>query len=253
MASTTQDTLYDAFSNAAGSQAVDLEPIANASDELADSLQGVTGQMSEGPSQSSSGTSSNAPQSAASEALSIATTVLESGLGLIPLVTGLIGLFTGGDSTPAPLTKYVMPDKIDFEGADTGSGTSEMDYDQLGTPRTYDGPLDSPSPLAAETSAATPAGGSQTSGGAPTVDFDQMGTLKTYDGSLDSSSSLEAETSPAAAPGPGAATPAAASGTTGNALTIDSQWFMDHSSDIARAVRNAMLNMSSINDVMSDL
>jgi hypothetical protein len=39
MASTTQDTLYDAFSNAAGSQAEVLEPIANASDELAESLE----------------------------------------------------------------------------------------------------------------------------------------------------------------------------------------------------------------------
>ncbi|MGA2195034.1 MAG: hypothetical protein ABSH40_07160 [Bryobacteraceae bacterium] len=201
MASETQDTLYDAFSNAAGSQAEVLEPIANASDELAESLQGVTGQMGEGPSQSSSGTSSSAPQSAASEALSIATTVLESGLGLIPLVTGLIGLFTGGDSTPAPLTKYAMPDKIDFEGADAGSGTSDMDYDQMGTPRTYDASSDPP-----------------------------PGTTS--------------------AP---VSSPAAAAPLTGNVQAMDSQWFMDHSSDIAQAVRNAMLNLSSINDVVNDL
>lgn len=34
---------------------------------------------------------------------------------------------------------------------------------------------------------------------------------------------------------------------------MDSQSFMDHSQDIAQAVQNAMLNMHSINDVISDL
>jgi hypothetical protein len=41
MASTTQDTLYDVFSNIAGKQAETLEPITSASDELAESLQRV--------------------------------------------------------------------------------------------------------------------------------------------------------------------------------------------------------------------
>jgi len=34
---------------------------------------------------------------------------------------------------------------------------------------------------------------------------------------------------------------------------LDSQSFMDHSGDIAKAVRDAMLNMHSLNDVISDL
>jgi hypothetical protein len=34
---------------------------------------------------------------------------------------------------------------------------------------------------------------------------------------------------------------------------IDSQSFLDHSDEIARAVRQAMLNMNSINDVVTDL
>ena len=203
MASTTQDTLYDVFANAAGSQAEALEPITSASDELATSLHGVTQQMGGGLSEDSAETSSNASKSGASEALSIVTTVMESGLGVIPLVTGLIGLFSGGDSTPAPLTKYAMPDKIDFEGADTGSGTSDMDYDQMGAPRTYDASL------------ASPAG-----------------------------------TAPAA---PGSSPAASTSPIAGNAPAMDSQWFMDHSSDIAKAVRSAMLNLSSINDVVNEL
>ena len=34
---------------------------------------------------------------------------------------------------------------------------------------------------------------------------------------------------------------------------MDSQSFLDHSDDIAQAVRQAMLNMNSINDVITNL
>jgi hypothetical protein len=34
---------------------------------------------------------------------------------------------------------------------------------------------------------------------------------------------------------------------------MDAQSFLDRSSDIAQAVRSAMLNMSSINDVVNEL
>jgi hypothetical protein len=34
---------------------------------------------------------------------------------------------------------------------------------------------------------------------------------------------------------------------------MDSQSFLDHSDDIAQAVRQAMLNMNSINDVVTNL
>jgi hypothetical protein len=34
---------------------------------------------------------------------------------------------------------------------------------------------------------------------------------------------------------------------------MDSQSFLDHSDDIAQAVRQAMLNMSSLNDIVNDL
>jgi hypothetical protein len=34
---------------------------------------------------------------------------------------------------------------------------------------------------------------------------------------------------------------------------MDSQSFLDHSDDIAQAVRRAMLNMSSLNDIVNDL
>jgi len=50
-----------------------------------------------------------------------------------------------------------------------------------------------------------------------------------------------------------AAQPAATSNVTINVQAMDSRSFLDHSSDIANAVRDAMLNMHSLNDVVSDL
>ena len=41
---------------------------------------------------------------------SVAATVLKSGLGLAPLISGLVSLFSGGDTAaPPPLVKYAMP------------------------------------------------------------------------------------------------------------------------------------------------
>lgn len=72
----------------------------------------------------------------------------------------------------------------------------------------------------------------------------------------------------ASAPGSASQVPGADFGQTGNpramsqasapqitvqVQAMDSQSFMDHSQDIAQAVRDAMLNMNSINDVISDL
>ena len=49
------------------------------------------------------------------------------------------------------------------------------------------------------------------------------------------------------------ATPAAQPSITVNVQAMDSRSFLDHSDDIARAVRSAMLTMNSINDVVGDL
>jgi hypothetical protein len=63
----------------------------------------------------------------------------------------------------------------------------------------------------------------------------------------------------APSPSSGAAAPGGSTGTTQNQQVtvqvnaIDSQSFLDHSTEIAQAVRQAMLNMSSLNDVVSDL
>jgi hypothetical protein len=154
---------------------------------------------------------------------SIASTVLKSGLGIIPLIGGLLGLFGGGGS-PAPpaLTKYVMPSSIAFEGTDAGPGVSGADYDQMGLPRTYSG-----------------SGGSGSAGLTPlsgTSETGSGGTIAAFgdNGSIGGSN----------VPAPP---------TTVDAQPMDTRWFLDHSSDIAAAVRYAMLNSHSINDVVNEL
>jgi len=133
---------------------------------------------------------------------SVIKDMFESGLGVVPLVGGLLGLFGGGSSSPPPLTKYQMPSSIAFMSADTGDQLSAADYDQMGAPRVYDsGQSEGP--------AGSTSGAGATANGAPQI--------------------------------------------TVNVQAMDAQSFLDRSSDIANAVRNAMLNMSSINDVVNDL
>jgi hypothetical protein len=80
------------------------------------------------------------------------------------------------------------------------------------------------------------------SGGALTgVSYDQMGNPRT------------AGTSPASASSAAGVYGQTAAQTTASSQTADARWFMDHSSDIAAAVRSAMLNLNSINDVVNDL
>jgi hypothetical protein len=57
----------------------------------------------------------------------------------------------------------------------------------------------------------------------------------------------------AAAAGSGSASPSSSTQVTVNVNAMDSQSFMDHSDDIANAVREAMLNMHPINGVVASL
>jgi hypothetical protein len=139
--------------------------------------------------------------------LSLATSALGGGLGIIPLVTGLMGLF-GGSSEPPPLEKYIKPDQLWLTGADTANGIQDADFDQFGMPRLY--------------SDATSGTGQQ------------LGSSLTMPSTSGGSSS--------------ASTPINVT-----IQALDSQSFLDRSSDIAQAVRQAMLTSNSINDVVNDL
>src|SRR5689334_5384410 len=56
-------------------------------------------------------------------AVSTVTKIFTSGLGVVPLISGLLGLFGGGgEPEPAPLVKYAMPGRLFFQGASSGGG-----------------------------------------------------------------------------------------------------------------------------------
>jgi hypothetical protein len=234
MASTTQDRLYQTFVGVSRQQDANTGGTIDSGEEIAAALSETVQQLGElqggsaaqaagsgaVPAASTTGGSSGTAAAGTtsdggSSVESIVTTVLESGLGMVPLIVGLMGLFGGGGTpAPPPLVKYAMPDPIYFEGADTGSDVSGADYDQMGMPRTYGAAPDGTSAQASGTAVA----GSSGSSGAPS--------------------------------GPIAA---AAPQITVNVQAMDSQSFLDHSSEIAQAVRDAMLNCNSINDVVNDL
>jgi hypothetical protein len=222
MASTTQDKLYETFVAVSGQQDFSSAVALDGGEQMVSTLSDTVKQIADlqagsstaqAAGSGSSGTSSvSTSSSGGSTVESIAATVLESGLGMVPLIVGLLGLF-GGGGTPAPpaLEKYVMPDRLYFEGADTGSDISGADYDQMGTPRAY-----RPAPAGS---------GAQTGATAAP-------------GSIDSG---------------GAASSSGATQITVNVQAMDSQSFLDHSSEIAQAVRTAMLNSNAINDVVNNL
>jgi hypothetical protein len=93
--------------------------------------------------------------------------------------------------------------------------------------------------------------GADTGNGFSQADYDQMGMPRTYNTATAGDST---QGSAATAPGGGAST----GGTPAHQITVnvqamDAQSFLDHSNDIAQAVRQAMLNLSSINDVVNEL
>jgi hypothetical protein len=188
MASDTQETLYKIFAGLAGGSV---------------SGAGASGDGLAGGAIGSAMSAATGEQKTGGGAAGIALKIVKSGMGAVPLVAALLGLFGGGndEEKPAPLVKYAMPERREFQAAATGSGFAEVDYDQAGMPRVYERRVE-------------PAGR-------------------------------------AAAPeqGPAGALPPI----TVNVQAMDARSFLDRSSEIAAAVREAMLNLNSINDVVTDL
>ena len=137
------------------------------------------------------------------------------GDGIGALFSGISSLFGGGSSHPPPLTQYTAPDKQDFELADADGSVSDSVQDSYGQPRP-----------ASFTELAM-------SGLQPTA---QTGSSGSSGGSSNSQAPSNQGTQ-----------------ITVQVQAMDSQSFMDRSGDIAQAVRQAMLNMHSINDVVNDL
>lgn len=206
MASTTQDDVYQTFLAVSGQQT-------SALGDATAMLAGVIAQVDELQSSNPAPVAATKTQSTTTSSSdsgstlgSVAASVLESGFGLAPLISGLVSLFSGGDTAaPAPLVKYAMPAAADFQAAESQGQVTGVDYDRAGMPRSY-----------------APTGASAGTSGSP-------------GGSV------------------GGAASGATPQITVNVQAMDARSFMDRSSDIALAVRDAMLNLNSINDVVNDL
>lgn len=120
---------------------------------------------------------------------SVISGILGSGLGLSPILQGVLSLFRGSSSpTVQPLVPFTLPPSIQYQGSyspSNGGQTSPANYGQSGGPR--------------------------------------------------------------------ASTSAPAANVQIQVNAMDSRSFLDHSDDIAMAVRQAMLHSNSLNDVIADL
>lgn len=188
MASDAQETLYRIFAGLAGGSVSGAAASGGVGGAIGSAITAATGE----------------DKSEGGGAARVALNVVKSGMGVVPLVAALFGLFGGDEAeSPAPLVKYALPERREFQAGATGSGFAEVDYDQSGMPRLYE-----------RRAASRPAG-------------------------------------------PGAAedraTAGAAPSITVNVQAMDARSFMDRSNEIAAAVREAMLNLNSINDVVQDL
>jgi hypothetical protein len=156
--------------------------------------------------------------STASKAGSTIESTLGLGLGLSPLITGLLSLLGGGSSSqPAAPTPFALPPTVAVNaGVSEGAPTQAfgLEYTSAGQPRP----------------AASAPGG--TSGSTP-------------GGALGST--------PGSAPNNPANVPASTTQITVQVQAMDSQSFLDHSNDIALAVRQAMLQSSVLNDVIREV
>ena len=136
MASTTQDELYQAFLAVSGQQ---TSALGDATAMLANVIAQVDELQSSNPAPvTAQSTTTSSSNDGGSTLGSVAASVLESGFGLAPLISGLVSLFSGGDTAaPAPLVKYAMPAAADFQGAESQGQVTGVDYDQTGMPRSY--------------------------------------------------------------------------------------------------------------------
>jgi hypothetical protein len=145
------------------------------------------------------GQNTSAKGSSGSSTASTIGSTLENvfGLGLSPLISGLVSLFGGGGSSqPTPLVPFVAPASVHGNAGISAASSGAFAVD------TADGGLPRPVPASGST------GGSQSSPSSATTQI------------------------------------------TVQVQALDSQSFLDHSDDIAAAVRQAMLTSTTLNDVI---
>ena len=188
--------------NAGANSTAVLQPAPNS--EIAQQISSLAGQISglnstqqaaitaiQGNTQavSQNTSSKDTGSSLAGQAAGVAESLLGGALSLSPIISGIMSLFGGGHSTPAPaMTPFALPAPVQYEaGVSAASGAAAMpvNYGQGGQPR--------------------------------------------------------------------AQSAQAAAQITVQVNAMDSRSFLDHSDDIANAVRAALLNSNGLSDVIAAL
>jgi len=276
MADTTQDEIYRRFLEVSQQQAEDLTQARQSLTDLIVQADQVRQDMAQqyvrsatGSSASSSpgGASGSGGGSSSGGVLSTVLDVFKNGLALSPLVRGIMSLFGGGGSSSAapPLVKYALPPAIDFQAAEVGGRVTNLDYDASGLARSYG---------ASQANAEADLAGIEVQSGEadavsgtrwPTLEQEFMNSAVQFStpAAQDAGSAVQWAT---AAPPVAATVPAVSSNggdasrqasqppqITVNVQAMDARSFMDRSNEIALAVREAMLNLNAINDVVNDL
>jgi hypothetical protein len=191
------------------------------------------------PSQSTQSTSSNSVNweplvsSVASGGVASLLGGAGGSLGLGSIVSGLLNLFGGASKTPPPLTLFQLPASRDVtvNTGSSGSAVYQGSMDQTSTRQPQE-------PIYSNTSSGSAnAARSATASGSLKDTAVHANAPSTTSGNAHLPNSTSTQPTPASVA----------------ATDVNGQWFMDRSSDIAAAVRNAMLNSSSLNDVVADI
>ena len=159
----------------------------------------------------------------------IASSMITNAFGMAPVIRSIAGLFGGGPKQTVPPIPFSMPAAINLERSlNGGSGAiSDLRHTSMGFAEsiTDGGYTQVSGPIWSETSPGSP-----------------YETGDTADSSVRSVGRLTTAKNAPSAPTINIQVSA-----------MDSRLFLDHSSQIAQAVREAMLNMHSLNDFVSEL
>jgi hypothetical protein len=161
--------------------------------------------------------SAQQPNASTKSGSKVISTILKAGFGTVPVARLIAGLFGGSEpKKPPPLVRYSLPPAIRMEAANPRSTTN--------------GRLD-----------------------LTETDYGQDGLSRSVRGQEPRPGNSNEPHSPTREAGDIRGSGNMAPQILVNVQAMDSRSFLDHSHDIARAVRDAMLNMDALNDVVSEL
>jgi hypothetical protein len=224
MSSTSQQTILSAFNNAAGSQ---------------------------GSGGGAAGGQSNSTDQGLTDALTQATQVIDAQTDATSANTDALGVETQTKSSGSSGSSAAS-DAVSTVSSVLGGGLSLLPLISIFTSLFGGGQAQQPAPLVPYSM--PPALNLQTTTNDQDVTYGENGLPKTANQPSTNQPAANQQTSSQ----PAGSQPASTGASSTQQITVqvqamDSQSFLDHSDDIAQAVRRAMLNMSSLNDIVNDL